>query len=174
MTYEINEHKSNDFVQKVTPQKKRVRQLKFSIYTRVFEKQDNPNIYDYIIFIIDRFDTKKVIKGTTNIIDKEYSEFYCILEAIKYIYNSVENDYKKFIIIKLFSNNIFTTNLLREWIYIWSLNDFNSCKLSSNTISILKDIYNIINQIKIDVFWITKTTDETTWLLYSKNSIEEF
>lgn len=174
MTYEINEHKSNDFVQKVTPQKKRVRQLKFSIYTRVFEKQDNPNIYDYIIFIIDRFDTKKVIKGTTNIIDKEYSEFYCILEAIKYIYNSVENDYKKFIIIKLFSNNIFTTNLLREWIYIWSLNDFNSCKLPSNTISILKEIYNIINQIKIDVFWITKTTDETTWLLYSKNSIEEF
>jgi hypothetical protein len=174
MTYEINEHKSNDFVQKVTPQKKRVRQLKFSIYTRIFEKRDNSNTYDYIIFITDRFDTKKIIKGTTNIIDKDYSEFFCILEAIKYIYNSVENDYKKFIIIKLFSNNIFTTNLLREWIHIWSLNDFNSCKLPSNTISILKEIYSMIIQIKLDVFWITKTTDETTWLLYSKNSIEEF
>ena len=35
MTYDLDEHKSNNFIQKVTPQKKRVRQLKFSIYTRI-------------------------------------------------------------------------------------------------------------------------------------------
>jgi hypothetical protein len=172
--YDLDEHKNNSFIQKVTPQKKRLRQLKFSIYSRTFENKNNSEICDYIIIITDRFDMKKIIKGNINMKNKEYCELYCILEGIKYIYNSVEQDYKKYIIIKMLSNNIFITNLLREWINIWSENNFINCNLPSDILYIIKDIYKYIIQFKTDIFWVTKTTDKITWLLYSKNSIEEF
>ncbi len=173
-SYDINcELKQNDFVHKVTPQKKRARQLKYSIYTRVFQNNTDSQISDYIIIISDRFDIKKTIKGHT-FLNKDYTEVYAILEAIKHIYNLVEDEYKKFINLKIFSNNIFITNFLREWIYIWANDKFEKCNLPLNIILILKDIYNYILEIKSDIFWITKTTDETTWFIYSKNSIEEF
>ena len=42
--YDLDEHKNNSFIQKVTPQKKRLRQLKFSIYSRTFENKNNSEI----------------------------------------------------------------------------------------------------------------------------------
>jgi hypothetical protein len=92
MNYNLDEYKTNSFIQKVTPQKKKVRQLKFSLYTRTFENKYNSEICDYIIIITDRFNMKKIIKNQTHIINQEYSELYSILEGINYIYNSVEDE----------------------------------------------------------------------------------
>ena len=162
------EMKSQDFMQQLTPQKKKVRELKYSIYSRVFQTE-NENI-DYISVIIDRHDIKKNIIGSIDI-QKEYGEIYAILEGIKFIYNSIEMEYKKFINLKVFSNNTFVVNLLREWIYVWGENDFEKCKLKQEYIVLLKDLYKYIQIIKTSIFWVTKTTDENSWIIYSKKNI---
>ena len=87
---------SIDFVQKITEEKKKSRELTFNVYTSsCFDEKTSGGTYGFCI--VDRYEKKTIIIEKMNNTSKSQVELKSILESIKYIINNNENESKQFI-----------------------------------------------------------------------------
>ncbi len=167
---------SIDFVQKITEEKKKSRELTFNVYTAsYFDEKTNCGTYGFCI--VDRYEKKTTIIEKINDTSKSQVELKSILESIKYIINNNENDSKQFIQINLSSTSLYSVNIIREWLHKWIQNDENqtgSSETSRPNYELLKEIYNLINLIKLNIKLIQKSNNEIIWSLDRKTNEKLF
>ena len=161
---------SIDFVQKITEEKKKSRELTFNVYTAsYFDEKTNCGTYGYCI--VDRYEKKTTIIEKINDTSKSQVELKSILESIKYIINNNENDSKQFIQINLSSTSLYSVNIIREWLHKW-IQDETS--ITRPNYELLKEIYNLINLIKLNIKLIQKSNNEIIWSLDRKTNEKLF
>ena len=162
---------SIDFVQKITEEKKKSRELTFTIYTSsCFDEKTNSGSYGFCI--VDRYEKKTVIIEKILDTSKSHIELKSILESIKYILNNNENESKQFIHINLSSTSLFSVNIIRDWLDKW-VNQSSSAEdnipfSSRPNYELLNEIYNIISMIKLNIKLIQKSNNEIIWSLDRK------
>jgi len=161
---------SQKFVQTPSDEKKKIRELKFTLYVHGNDvKNEEEGDYSWACLILDRHENKTVLSGSEKLEDVDRIHLLAIIEGLKWIINSVEKKYRKHITVELCSDNVFCVNLVKEWIDLWKE------KLDQKPNSdLLKEIEEIKSQIKIKPKWTSKTFNEYSWIVNKKaNEVKE-
>ena len=144
-----------DFIQKVTPEKKKIRELKFKIYTHGSQKEIKGG---WAFIVLDKFEQKSTFSGSERFINKNRIEMISIIEALNWIYNYVEVKYRKYIKVTVYTENVYCVNIINEWLKLWkdSLNDRPNSDL-------LQTLVELKEKMDIKVEWCGKTHSEYMW-----------
>jgi ribonuclease HI len=159
---------SKEFISKITPEKRKIRELKYSLYSLGLNQSDK-NIWGCLI--INRHEEKTILTGeenTTN--NKNRIELLSIIEGLDWINGNTEKKYKKFINVTIYSSNIYCVNIIKEWLLKWK-ND-NSLETRPNNDLLIK-LFNIISNIKMKVIWTSKENDNNMLYITNKLNKEE-
>ena len=147
---------STEFITKITPEKKKKRELKYSLYTN--GRSEN-NIGGWASIILDKYEQKYIMSGKEKESSNNKMELYSIVEGLNWIYNSVEQKYRKYIKVIIYTDNVFCINIIREWLVKWENEGFDNRPNSD----ILKNLSELYNKMSIDVKWVPKVLNEYTW-----------
>jgi ribonuclease HI len=136
--------KSNNFVISISEEKKRIKDLKYTVYVKGNSKSYKGCWYS---LIVNNKGEKVTLKGDSNNTNTDRMELIAINESIKSILlNSNPNDYK-FIKIQIYTESIYCTNIIKEWMNMWKRERFinrpNSDILQELNINIEKCIISI-------------------------------
>jgi len=153
---------SQKFVQKLSPEKKKIRELKYQLYTH-----GNTIDNTWASLIIDRNEGKTFLCGDEKFEEKNRIHLVAIIEGLNWIYNQVEQKYRKYIVVTLYCDNVYCVNILKEWLQIWI--DTETLESKPNC-DLLKTLHEIINKMKIVPKWTTKTQNEYSWMVTKKAS----
>lgn len=148
----------SEFISKITTEQKKIRDLKFTLYTYgVYDKDVNKSAWSCVI--VDRYDQKTNISCVEETItDYKRAELIGIIEGIKWIYLTVSKPYRKYIKITLCSPNIFPINILREYLDLWK-DDIDTRPNSD----LLKELQLLKSKIHLDIKWVSKSHNENSW-----------
>jgi len=141
------------FIQKLTDDKKKARELKFTIYL-ITDNKDLDSSYSSII--LNRKNEKTILKGN---VDNCYIQAYIkgLSESIQYIFKNTDKKFHKYIILTIKTDNSFFNTLLNEWIKIWG--DFVNRPYENDLRELNESLKNIRYRTSVlDV-------DENTWHL---------
>ena len=167
---------SVDFVQKITDEKKKLRELTFNVYTTsCFDEKTNIGSYSFCV--IDRYEKKTTIIEQVNSTTKSEIELKPILESVKYITKVTPTNFKQYICINLCSTSLYSVNIIREWLSKWiEENDTqNFVKFNERpNHEILKEINDLISVIKFNIKWVQKSTNEIIWSIDRKTNEKLF
>jgi ribonuclease HI len=144
-----------EFISKITPEKKKKRELKYSLYTN--GKAEN-NIGGWAVIILDKNEQKYVLSGKEDNSNNNRMELYSIVEGLNWIYTSVEPRYRKYISVNLYTDNPYCINIIREWLNKWK-DDLN---VRPNT-DLLMQLLELNTKIKLDTKWIPRVYNEYSW-----------
>ena len=151
---------SKSFVSKVTPEKKKLRELKFNIYITAQITDINSN---YICIILDKNFNKTILSKRIN---GSYILAFIqgLTDGIESILCNIEEKYHNYCLINIKSDNNFFLTLITEWINKWKHQDFKNHEFGPQ----LKTLYTLINKINFKTSLIYKTSDEYAWFLDKK------
>jgi ribonuclease HI len=164
---------SKEFIPKITPEKRKIRELKYSLYSLGLE--DNTK-YIWASLIINRNDEKTILTGEEKLniqesnINKNRIELLSIIEGLDWINGNTDKKYKKYINVTIYSSNIYCVNIIKEWLIKWK-ND-NSLDTRPNS-DLLNKLFNIISNIKTKVLWASKENDNNMLFITNKLNKEE-
>ena len=173
---------SVDFVQKITDEKKKLRELTFNVYTTsCFDEKTNIGSYSFCV--IDRYEKKTTIVEQVNSTTKSEIELKPILESVKYIMKVTPPNFKQYICINLCSTSLYSVNIIREWLSKWIEEDTGAPSPATQSFvkfsqrpnhEILKEINNLISVIKFNIKWVQKSTNEIIWSIDRKTNEKLF
>ena len=148
----------SEFISKVTTEQKKIRDLKYTLYTYgVYDADKNKCAWSCVI--VDRYDQKTNIScAEETMTDYKRAELTSIIEGIKWIYLTVTKSYRKYIKITLCSSNIFPVNILREYLDLWK-DDIDTRPNSD----LLKELILLKSKICLDIKWVSKSHNEHSW-----------
>ena len=108
---------SKQFVVPISDEKRRLKELKYQLYTNGYHSEED-NIWS--CYIIDPNNDNWSISGVhTNAKSTHEMELIAIIEGLEWILYKYTSDIQKHVRISLFSNSIYSINLLKEWLKIW-------------------------------------------------------
>ena len=116
-----NKCKSNNFIVPISEEKKRIKELKYQIYVKGTIHQNNGN---WGVIILNAKSEKNILKGTSMNTTLERMELYGLVEALKWIMNQYKEKDQKHVKITVYTEYIYCTNDLKEWIHIWKKERF--------------------------------------------------
>ncbi len=157
---------SQSFISKLTPEKKKLRELKFNIYVTA---QLTNSISRYICIIVDKNSNKKVLSKR---IEGNYVLAFIqgLIDGIKTILYNIEEKYHNYCLVTIKSDNIFFLSLITEWIGKWKHQEFKDREFASE----LKELHVLLSKINFKTNLIYKTSDEYAWFLDKKvNDVKE-
>jgi|LauGreDrversion4_2_1035121.scaffolds.fasta_scaffold82253_4 ribonuclease HI len=140
-----------EFIAKISPERKKIRELKFDLY--VYGTMISENVGGWAFHIINKQDQSSLLSGTEQNTNEQRIKLFPIIEGIKWIVNNVERKYRKYIQITIHSESIFSVNLIKEWIGQWVSEDVLETKPNAD---MLKEIYEYIKQVQISAKCSTK------------------
>ena len=150
----MSEEKSSrtEFIAKVSPERKKIRELKFDLYVygTILSGPFNSgseNVGGWAFNIINKQEQSSSLSGTEQNTDEQRIKLYPIIEGIKWIINNVERKYRKYIQITLYCESVFCINLIKEWIIEWAEQEILETKPNAD---MLKEIYGYIKQVQIN------------------------
>ena len=149
------------FIQKLTDDKKKARELKFTIYLITDIKELNST---YSALILNRKNERVLLKDT---VDNCYIQAYIkgLVKSIYHILNNTDKKFHKYIIITIKSDNSFFNTLLNEWIKIWG--DFVNRPYEED----LRELNKLLSNIRYKTS--SLDTDENVWHLKHSKGISE-
>ncbi len=92
------------------------------------------------------------VETNTNYTDIQFyirTQLSSVLEALEWISDNLNEETETEV--KFYHNNIYIINILREWIYKWSKENFESCPHND----IMRKINDILEKIKIVPVWVS-------------------
>jgi ribonuclease HI len=117
----LTKNKSNNFIIPISDEKKRMKELKYQIYIKGNCFQNNGN---WAVIILNSKSEKKELNGTSMNTTLERMELYGLVQALKFIINQNNKKDQKHIKIVTYTESIYCTNVLKEWIHIWKKERF--------------------------------------------------
>ena len=110
------------------------------------------------IYYLDK-DPKIVIGRESNTTNNRM-EMLAIIEGLNWIYASVDQKYRKYITITLFSDSIYCVNTIKDWIHRWEKDESIETRPNSD---LLKQLLEILNKVKVDARWIQRVSNPYAW-----------
>ena len=83
-----------------------------------------------------------------------------IIEGLNWIYTSVDQKYRKYITITLYSDSIYCVNTIKDWIHKWENDKSIDSRPNSD---LLKQLLEILNKVKVDAKWIQRVSNQYAW-----------
>jgi len=161
----------SQFVSKITPEKKKLRELKFNIYIAAtqeeitFDTDNTPhNISSsYISIIVDKNNKHTTIN---NSVKGTYVRAFIVglINSINHILTVVEPQYHKYCLVNIKSECIYILTLINNWILIWENNDFENREFADD----LRELSKLLKIINFKTVLIHKSCDEYAWSLDKK------
>ncbi len=137
----MNTEESNQFIKTVSEEKKRLYDLKFSLYIKGYA---NNHKGGWISIIHNIKDEKIILNGKNNNTNEDRMSLYAIVEACKHILKDHTPSEKKHVKISCYTDNIYCTNVIKEWIKIWKKEKFNN-RPNRDLLLELSDLLSICN-----------------------------
>lgn len=144
-----------EFISKVTPEKKKIRELKYTVYAHG-NKEDN--IGGWATIILDKNEQKTVLSGKEENVKDNRIDMISIIEGLNWIYCSVEPKYRKYVTVNLNCDNVYCINIMKEWLDKWE-EDIESRPNSD----LLKTLIDLKKKMKINAMWTHKVMNEYSW-----------
>ena len=172
----------SQFVSKITPEKKKLRELKFNIYIAAIQENKNldtqplpddlenelknnsvKELSSYLSIIVDKNNKHSTISDT---VEGSYVRAFVVglSESIRHILNTIEQQYHRYCLVNIKSENIYILTLVNSWISIWENNNFENRKFASD----LEELNKLLKTINFKTVLIHKTCDEYAWSLDKK------
>ncbi len=144
-----------EFISKTTPEKKKLRELKFNMYSH---GNKTNNIGGWATVILDKNEQKTVLSGKEEDISDNRIDMIAIIEGLNWIYCSVEPKYRKYITVTLNCDNVYCINILKEWLDKWR----DDIETRPNS-DLLKALVDLKSKITINPLWTHKVSNEYSW-----------
>ena len=179
----------SQFVSKITPEKKKLRELKFNIYIGAIQNQEKTDSetgdtalknelektlneneqHDpqeestYISIVVDKNNKSSTLTKTVSGL---YIRAFItgLIDSINHILSVVEQQYHKYCLVNIKSENIYILTLINSWISIWENNNFQN-RMFARELTELNKLLKIIN---FKTVLIHKSCDEYAWSLDKK------
>lgn len=144
-----------EFITNLTTEQKNMRQYKYNVY--LYSNETNPS--QYICFIIDKFSHKTILSEQIEGLDTSIRVFIIgLIHAIQFIINCIDENYHKFCLLNIKTDNIFFLSLINEWINEWQTTDFKF--QSPGRASELRILYSLLKKIHFKTSSVSKTSNE--------------
>jgi ribonuclease HI len=144
-----------EFISKVTPEKKKIRDLKFTLYSHGIQEE---GIGGWATIILDKHEQKTVLSGKEEDIKDNRIDMIAIIEGLNWVYCSVEPKYRKYITVNLNSDNVYCINIIKDWLDKWE--ETIDSKPNSD---LLKSLIDLKDKMKINAMWTHKVSNEYSW-----------
>ena len=149
----MTEFKSSNFLIPISSENRRLKELKFNMYiksstTNHFGKWD--------VNIVNSTGEKTYLNGTNINTTNDRVTLFGIVEGLKHLLNQYSILDQKHLKINCFTDNIYCSNVIKEWINIWKKEGFvnrpnidllthcntmiNNCNFNINYIPLVNDI----------------------------------
>jgi len=153
-----------EFICKITPEKKKIRELKYTVYAHGNKEGG------WATIILDKHEQKTVLSGKEDNVKENRIDMEAIIEGLNWIYCSVEPKYRKYIVVNLNCDNVYCVNIIKEWLDKWE-EDIENRPNSD----LLKTLIDLKNKMKINAMWTHKVSNEYSWSVnrISKERINE-
>jgi len=116
-----NKYKSSNFIVPISEEKKRMKELKYQIYVKGNCIQNNGS---WATIILNAKLEKTELKGNSSNTTLERMELYGLVQALKWIMKQHTEKDQKHIKIIVYTESVYCTNVLKEWIHIWKKERF--------------------------------------------------
>ena len=148
------------FITKLTPEKRKLRELKYNVYISTQPSETNST---YICIIVDKSNNKTVLSKE---VDGSYIYSFItgLIDGINYILDHVEEKYHNYCLINIRSDNIYVLTLLNQWLPEWNKTKFQNRTFSED----LSLLYTLLHKIHFKTSLIYKSSDEYAWFLDKK------
>jgi ribonuclease HI len=144
-----------EFISKITPEKKKIRELKYTLYAHGNIEEETGG---WATIILDKHEQKTVLSGKEDNVKENRIDMIAIIEGLNWIYFNVEPKYRKHIVVNLNCDNVYCINIIKEWLDKWEEDIDN--KPNSD---LLKTLLDLKQKIKINAAWTHKVANEYSW-----------
>ena len=128
------------FMCEIPEDKKKLLELKYTVYCDT--TKDN-----WAYMIVDNNNKKTIAKGPSGENDADRCKLIAILEAVQTIFDKLEEELKPHVNIEVYTDSVYCTNTLREWIYKWVETNFEN----KPNADLLPDAYELLHEYKNNV-----------------------
>jgi ribonuclease HI len=87
-------------------------------------------------------------------------EMMAIIEGLNWVYSSVDQKYRKYITITLFSDSIYCVNTIKYWITKWEKDGSIETRPNSD---LLKQLIEVLNKVNVEARWIQRVSNQYAW-----------
>jgi len=144
-----------EFITNLTTEQKNMRQYKYNVYLYSDEK----NSSTYVCFVIDKISHKTILSEQIEGTDTTVRVYITgLIHAIQFILNNIDENYHKFCLLHIKTDNIFFLSLINEWINEWQITDFKF--QSPIRASELRILYSLLKKIHFKTSSVSKTSNE--------------
>ena len=138
--------KSTIFVQPISEEKKKSKELKFQLFIKGETKNHRGS---WCFSILNHKGEKYSEHGDSNNATNDRMELFSLLSALKYVYKQYNENEYKYIKIHICTESIYVNNVLKEWIYIWKKERF----INRPNGDILQEINQYVENSNISVYY---------------------
>jgi ribonuclease HI len=156
---------SQKFIEKLSPEKKKMRELKFQLYTHGSDHQESTT--GWASLILDKNENKTFLCGEEHFDNPNRVHLYSIIEGLNWIYNQVDQRYRQYIVVNLFSDSVYCVNILKEWLQKW-IEEGEEKVLERPNGDLMISLHDLLKVIKIHPKWTSKTQSEYAWMVAKK------
>jgi ribonuclease HI len=147
-----------EFIANISPEKRKKRELKYTLYTD--GSCDDKKSGGWASIILDKNEQQFTISGKEINTTNNRMEMVAIIEGLNWIYSSVEQRYRKYINVILFSDSVYCVNTIREWLDKWKEDKSIDTRPNSD---LLKQLLEIKEKLNIEAKWIQRVSNEYAW-----------
>jgi ribonuclease HI len=143
----INNNSTNtSFVVNISAEKRRLKDLKYSLYifTKCHEHKGK-----WMNIIINSKHEKQTFYGSNNNTNIDRISLYACLEGMKLILSQHNDDEKHNCKITIYTDNVYCINILKEWIHIWKKTNF----LNRPNNDLLIECYALLNLDQVNIIY---------------------
>ena len=149
----MTDFKSSNFLIPISSENRRLKELKFNMYIKSSTTNHSGK---WNVNIVNSTGEKTSLNGTNINTTNDRVNLLAIVEGLKHLLNKYSILDQKHLKINCFTDNIYCSNVIKEWINIWKKEGFinrpnsdllthcntmiNNCNFNINYISLVNDI----------------------------------
>jgi ribonuclease HI len=148
------------FVIPISEEKRRLKDLKYTLYTDGSCNNAGNKNGGWAVYIIDPNENVWLISGSARETTSNRMEMTAIIEGLQWILEKYDLDIKKHVKITLFSDSTYCVNSIRDWMKDWRKNAFTG-RPNSDLLLILDSL---ITECNLIPKWVPRNSNEySTW-----------
>lgn len=132
------------FMCEIPEDKKKLLELKYTVYCDTTDE-------NWAYMIVDNNNKKTIVKGQGDESTFKHTpdrlKLIAILEAVQNIFDKLEEELKAHVNIEVYTDSVYCTNVLREWMYKWVDTDFDN----KPNADLLPDAYELMHEYKNNI-----------------------
>ena len=148
--------KMKQFVIPISEEKRRLKELKYTLYTDGSCDNSNTKRGGWAAYIIDPNDDTWTISGACEQTTSNRMEMKAIIEGLDWILNKYDKKMRKHVRVSLYSDSTYCINLIREWLKDWKEKGWDQ-RPNADLLPVLDEI---TSSCQLQARWIPRNSSE--------------